>query len=282
MASRMSCSCIQQSKIAHSHEPPVAVRARRRRGDLIPLRIGQIRQRLAAFGRCRAEIVEQVRGAGRTQLAHPALVHHADVVAHVLERRHIDVGLRGVDTLQHRLDADQVGDHVVHGPAGQRRRGLPLGVVELSRRARRYLSTPRRVLRGPSGLSSNVTGREGLLTRATVALAARRACAKCPAKAAWRRADTDARGKCSQPAAIIATATSASTMPTACQRVTRSRAPRSPAALWPPGTARSARRPATASTHAAPAASRRWPRVEHRGQQRQSQRHTPSAAPGWR
>ena len=148
----------------HPHEPPVAVGPGRRRGQLVPLRLATCSdnalRRSAVVAR---KLLEQLRGAEAAQLAHPALVHHADVVAHVLERRHVDVGLRGGDALQHRLGADHVRDDVVHVPARQRRRRLPLRVGQAATSA----SMSSHIAKRPSStsdLSSWVTGREGLLT----------------------------------------------------------------------------------------------------------------------
>ena len=114
----------------HPHEPSVAVRTRRRRGDVVPRVVGNSDN---AFRRSAVVARYFSSRSARTdfaQLAHPALVHHADVVADVLERGHVDVGLRRADALQHRLHPDQVGDDVVHVPPRKRCRGLPLGVAE--------------------------------------------------------------------------------------------------------------------------------------------------------
>ena len=65
----------------HAHEAAVAVRPRRRRGQLVPLRLPHRRQRLATLGRRGAEAPQQVRRGKAAQRPHPPLVQHADVVA---------------------------------------------------------------------------------------------------------------------------------------------------------------------------------------------------------
>ena len=115
-------------EVPHPHEPSVGVRTCRRRSDLVPVSISHARKRLAPLGSRGAELLEQVGRADAAQLAHPALVHHADVVADMFERRDVDVGVRRRSALQHRLGAYQVGRHIMDGPTRQRSLRLPLVV----------------------------------------------------------------------------------------------------------------------------------------------------------
>ena len=129
-ASRMSCSCIQQSNTRTRMNRAVAVRARRRRRRprSTPPRTWPVKAARRSCGD-RAEPLEHAGARFPAEMAHPALVHHSDVVAHMVERGDVDIGVAGarcpagIDSVPMMCD-----DHGLDVPPGQRRRCLPAGL----------------------------------------------------------------------------------------------------------------------------------------------------------
>ena len=76
----------------------------------------------------RAELMQQLRTRQRPERLDPDLVRTAELVLHVRQVGQLDLGLgRSQD---HRLDADDVREVVLHRPAGAVGRQLPLRLVE--------------------------------------------------------------------------------------------------------------------------------------------------------
>ncbi len=110
----------------HPHESPVALRADRGHGRLLPVVDGHVRQAFAPIGGDRAESLQKLGAGCSAEVTNPPFVGDADVVAHVVQRRDIDIGVGCAHSLQHRLGADDVGEDIVDAPAGQRCRCPPL------------------------------------------------------------------------------------------------------------------------------------------------------------
>ena len=183
-----------------AHEPAVGVRPGGRHGDGVPRRVDHLGEHRSALGRHVTEPAQHVGAGLATHVPHPALVHLADAVADVVERRDVDVQLRA---WRRRTASTRCRSR------GRRRRGRTIpaaaSATSTARPADRVTSRsmashdakrPSRT----SDLSRWVAGRDGAAHRPTVS----------PRSAAVSRSR-------SSPTAI-----SASTIPMACQRVTRS------------------------------------------------------------
>ena len=117
---------------ANPHEAAIGVGPRRREAFLGPSVVVDLAQRSEALLADVAEVRKDLGGRPVGQGDDPCLVERSDVVAHVRQRAHVDIGRRRVDARQHRLGSDDVCDVGLYVPPGTGTRQPPFVVGEIS------------------------------------------------------------------------------------------------------------------------------------------------------